>query len=275
MNARTAWLILCALALALSPALSGCSGQSSDDDDDNDDNDDAGDDDSADDDSADDDSGDDDVTTEGCDEICAKVEECGMGSADSCVDQCEGLASDAKECLGTATSESADCEMFTHYFDVCTHLDEMGTEQGDRVANFTVTDKDGNTVNLYDYMGYVIVLNSGAGWCPPCREEAPLLEQNIYQEYKDQGLTIIQLMFEDGSGGDPDEAFLKFWANLYDLTFPVCGDPNSAAYGPYFITDGSTISIPQSMVVDRDMKIVTKMVGYWENLMKSKIEKAL
>ena len=263
MNPRFPWHLFAALLLALAVALAACGGQSSK----------SGDDDNGDD-SSGDDASDDDTAAASCDDICAKVAECGLG-ADGCVEQCQGLAADAQECLAKATTDSADCPMFAHYFDVCTHLAELGTEQGERASNFTVTDKDGNTVNLYDYMGYVIVVNTGAGWCPPCREEAPLLETNIYQAYKDQRFVVVQLMFEDGSGGDPDQAFLQFWANLYDLTFPVCGDPNSHAYGPYFITQGGSVSIPQSMVLDRDMKIVTKMVGYWENLMKSKIEKAL
>ena len=259
MNARTLWILLVALLLSVALTLVACGGQSSK---------------GGDDDAGDDSSGDDDSGSVSCQDICAALAECSLGG-DGCVTECKALGADAVTCLGNAATNSTDCTMLTHYFDLCTNLNEIGTEQKERASNFTVTDKDGNTVNLYDYMGYVIVVNTGAGWCPPCQEEAPLLETNIYEVYKDQRFVVLQLMFEDTAGNAPSAAWLQSWANIYDLTFPVCADPGSAAYEPYFISQGGYVNIPQSMVLDRNMKIVTKMVGYWESLMKTKIEAAL
>lgn len=112
-------------------------------------------------------------------------------------------------------------------------------------VNFTapdvsITDLDGNPVSLADYEGQVILYNAWATWCPPCKEEMPVL-QAYYEAHKDQGFVIIAI--EDGQPVEEVRAFVQ----SYGLTFPVWPDIEWKATNAFKI-DG----LPTSYVIDRN-----------------------
>ena len=49
---------------------------------------------------------------------------------------------------------------------------------------------DENSFDLREKIGKVVIVNIWAAWCLDCRKEILVLDQ-LYQEYKDQGLEII------------------------------------------------------------------------------------
>ena len=49
---------------------------------------------------------------------------------------------------------------------------------------------DGTTFNLAAQEGRVVIVNFWATWCPPCRDEMPLLD-TIYKRYRGQGLIVL------------------------------------------------------------------------------------
>lgn len=59
----------------------------------------------------------------------------------------------------------------------------------------TLSDMDGKEVNTKDIKGGYILMNIWASWCKPCREENPGL-RNVYEKYKDKGLTMIGISFD-------------------------------------------------------------------------------
>jgi thiol-disulfide isomerase/thioredoxin len=70
-----------------------------------------------------------------------------------------------------------------------------------QVPDFTVTDTEGNTHNLYSYLntGYVVILDVSATWCGPCwsfHEEHFLNEINA--EFGSAGSDKVKVLFYEG-----------------------------------------------------------------------------
>ncbi len=65
-------------------------------------------------------------------------------------------------------------------------------EIGQPAPLLVVEQLDGQTFNLAQAHGTVVVVNFWATWCPPCRKEMPALDA-VYQRYHDHGLDMIGL----------------------------------------------------------------------------------
>jgi thiol-disulfide isomerase/thioredoxin len=69
---------------------------------------------------------------------------------------------------------------------------------GATAPNFTVTDIDGNTHTLYDYLntGYVVILDCSATWCGPCWgfHQGGYL-QDIHDTYGPDGTNQVRVLF--------------------------------------------------------------------------------
>ena len=63
-------------------------------------------------------------------------------------------------------------------------------EVGKPAPDFRLSDLAGEEVNLSDFEGKPVLLNFWAGWCRPCKEEMPYLQQ-VYEEWSDRGLVVL------------------------------------------------------------------------------------
>ena len=109
------------------------------------------------------------------------------------------------------------------------------------------TSKD--TVSLKDLRGKVVFLNFWATWCGPCRVEMPSMEA-LYNEYKERGLEILAVNIQE----TPEQvnAFMK----ENGLSFTAALDRDGRVSGSYGIQ-----AIPTSFIIDRDGKIIARLVG--------------
>ena len=99
---------------------------------------------------------------------------------------------------------------------------------------------DGDTFNLDDYTGHVVVINLWATWCPPCRAEMPALER-VWQRYERDGLMVVAI-----NQGESVETVAAF-RDDYDLTFPIVLDTDGTL-GRLYQLD----AYPTSFFVGRD-----------------------
>jgi len=131
-------------------------------------------------------------------------------------------------------------------------------------------------IDLYDvgftlgeYRGRVFVLNFWASWCGPCRSEIPELNK-LHEEYAPRGVEFVGLTVE--SPGAASEKVTEF-AREYKMAYRVgWADPDVAA------ALMTRKSIPQTIVVAADGRIVARFVGYSKRIpqmIRAGIEQAL
>ena len=100
--------------------------------------------------------------------------------------------------------------------------------------DFTVTDKDGNLVNLHDFLGKPVIVNFWASWCGPCRSEMPDI-QKAYEQYGDD-IHFLIVNLTDGSRETVGSA--TDYISQSGYTFPIYFDTTlsaASAYGAYSI----------------------------------------
>ncbi|MCA9881342.1 MAG: redoxin domain-containing protein [Anaerolineae bacterium] len=115
-----------------------------------------------------------------------------------------------------------------------------GLEIGNTAPNFTITTIGGETVALEDLRGHTVLLNFWGTWCGPCRREMPEF-QALYEEYADQGFTILALAVND-----KEEDVLAFQEE-FELTFPLALDNDDVVNKLYEIS-----SQPSTILIDAD-----------------------
>jgi cytochrome c biogenesis protein CcmG, thiol:disulfide interchange protein DsbE len=124
-------------------------------------------------------------------------------------------------------------------------------EPGTRAPDYTVFGLDtGDTVELRDYRGEVVLLNVWATWCAPCEQEMPSMER-LYRELGPQGLRVVAVSVDLD---DPED--VRKWVADRDLSFTVLHDPSGRIQQVY-----QTTGVPESFVLDRQGVIVKKIIG--------------
>jgi len=106
-------------------------------------------------------------------------------------------------------------------------------------------------VTIANTSGQVILLNSWATWCLPCREEMPGLEE-LHQEFQSKGLSIIGISV-DSSGSNN---MIKSFVQRMKLTYTFWHDPNNN-----FARLFKTLGVPESYLVDKDGNILYQWKG--------------
>ena len=97
---------------------------------------------------------------------------------------------------------------------------------GSMAPDFTLSDTDGNLINLSDYRGKWVILNFWATWCPPCLAEIPTLIKFYDKADKDNVvlLGINATGTEKSAGGRDVRSYVSTFVNEKGINFPVLLD---------------------------------------------------
>ena len=115
--------------------------------------------------------------------------------------------------------------------------------------DFTLSDMNGQQVDLRQYAGKPVLLNFWATWCGPCKVEIPELVA-LQDKYRDEGFTVLGVSIDD-----PADA-LKAFAAEYKMNYPVLMADAAIqdAYGPLF-------AIPVTFFIKKDGTVCRKHFG--------------
>ena len=125
-------------------------------------------------------------------------------------------------------------------------------ERGEPVA-LAGTDFTGAPVDLAQWRGDVVVLNTWYAACPPCRAEAPDLVA-LATDYADDGVRLL------GINGTDDAGAAQAFERTFEVPYPSVAD-----------TDGSAIAalqgavplqaVPTTVVLDREGRVAARVLG--------------
>ena len=116
---------------------------------------------------------------------------------------------------------------------------------------FLLTDLDGSVISTASWHGKVTVLNFWATWCPPCREEIPMMVE-LSKRFKDK-LQIIGVSMDDAPAAD-----VKHFAKEFGIDYPIV-----MGSGTLSSEYGGVPALPTSFVLDTDGRIVQKHEGLY------------
>jgi cytochrome c biogenesis protein CcmG/thiol:disulfide interchange protein DsbE len=102
---------------------------------------------------------------------------------------------------------------------------------------------------LSDYRGQVVVINFWASWCPPCREEAPVLEQ-MWRNYQGQDVVFVGVDIWD------TEQDARAYMQEFGISFPNAVDNRGKIAVEYGVT-----GIPETYFITPDGMISRKVIG--------------
>lgn len=126
---------------------------------------------------------------------------------------------------------------------------QIGRVRSGPAADFAISTFDGGTFRLSEQRGKVVVVNFWASWCPPCREEAPVLERG-WRLYRDRDVVFVGLDIWD------TERDARAFLRRFGVTYPNGPDPRGAVAIDYGVT-----GIPETFFVRPDGTVARHWIG--------------
>ncbi len=151
---------------------------------------------------------------------------------------------------------------------------ECSQKPGDHPCNFSLTDQNEDTVELYDSHGKVIVVDLSSMWCAVCQNIAPKGDEFV-ADYGEENVIWITVLIDGLSYGvAPTLADIQAWATTFNIQGPVlAGDRTMidlTAVTGYPIT-----SWPTLVVIDKEMVLQYGINGWNEATVRGWVESLL
>ncbi|MCX7882525.1 MAG: TlpA family protein disulfide reductase [Brevinematales bacterium] len=108
-----------------------------------------------------------------------------------------------------------------------------------------------SVIRLEAYRGKVVLLNFWATWCPPCQAEVPDLIR-LHRDFADR-LVVIGVSLDRGPGA---REIVQDFYKKFGLNYPVIMGTDQMV-----MRYGGVSAIPTSFVIDKQGRIVEKIVG--------------
>jgi peroxiredoxin len=103
---------------------------------------------------------------------------------------------------------------------VCSSAALTAQAPGDTAPAFTLKTLVGDSVSLADFRGHPVIINFWGTWCPPCRDEIPLIV-DAYQARHDAGLVVLAV---NGRDQETSTRAVERFAAEFRMPFPILLD---------------------------------------------------
>jgi thiol-disulfide isomerase/thioredoxin len=112
---------------------------------------------------------------------------------------------------------------------------------------------DGTRLDVTDWRGHVVVVNTWGSWCGPCRKEAPDLRR-VATETAGHGVRFVGIDTRD------NDAAARAFVREFRIPYPSLVDDD----GRLMLALGRTIpvsAVPSTVVVDARGRIAARVIG--------------
>jgi thiol-disulfide isomerase/thioredoxin len=125
---------------------------------------------------------------------------------------------------------------------------------------------DGDSVKSTDdrFKGKALLIDIMGTWCHNCMDAAPLLQQ-IYQEYKDDGLEVVGLSFEIHDDVELGKKNLRLYRDRFNISFPLlfAGTTEASNVEAKLRSQlADFFAYPTSIFIGKDGKVRSIHVGF-------------
>ena len=127
---------------------------------------------------------------------------------------------------------------------------------GPKAPDFSLPDLSNDSISLQQHRGSIIIIDFWATWCPPCRKSIPELIM-LQGKYRPKGLVVLAISVDDP--GQVPTSYLQTFKEEFKINYKVLRY-NNKVMKDYF--GDSRVSIPTQFVIDREGKIIKKIVGF-------------
>jgi peroxiredoxin len=125
---------------------------------------------------------------------------------------------------------------------------------GDKAPDFSFAAENGQTKKLSELKGKVVWINFFATWCPPCRQELPNLQKEVYDKLKNNPNFELIILGREHSW----EEINKFTSEQ-KFTMPFYPDMGRKVFSLY-----AKQNIPRNFIIDKEGKIAVASTGFTE-----------
>lgn len=113
---------------------------------------------------------------------------------------------------------------------------------------------DGQPLSTADFAGKTIVVNVWGPWCPPCRAEAPALDQ-VAEEYADRDVQFVGVLTRTKN---PASAIA--FNRRQGVTYPSFAD-QGGQLELGFNDSLPSISVPTTWIIDAEGRVAARILG--------------
>ena len=135
-------------------------------------------------------------------------------------------------------------------------------------CNFSLLNQHGDTVELYDFYGKVIIVDLSAMWCGPCVSMAQAADP-IVADYGTENLEWLTIIIEDEHGNPPDQDDVMRWATENGISGHVLAGDRSLIATDDELKSGYPVSgWPTFVVIDEEMVLKHGVRGWSESALR-------
>jgi len=148
-------------------------------------------------------------------------------------------------------------------------------EVGDKAPHFIANTTDGQTIDIKNSIGKVIMLKFTASWCGVCMHEMPVIEEEVWHKHKDNENFIMIALTKDTEKRPQREKEIKTIIEKTGVTYPIGIDYNSRIFNMFA---EKKAGVTRSIIIDQngDIAFLTRLFEASEfNEMKNTINKLL